>query len=58
VGRAELTNSNIWVFEHTGALRSGWPQLKNLREVIEAGLSKKGILAGFNPICYLTEIDG
>jgi hypothetical protein len=25
VGRALLNNINVWVFEHTGAIRSGWP---------------------------------
>lgn len=29
VGQAKLDRVNTWVFEHTGALRSGWPQLGN-----------------------------
>jgi len=29
VGQAKLDKVNVWVFEHTGTLRSGWPQLSN-----------------------------
>jgi len=27
VGRAQLNRVNAWVYEHNGALRSGWPQI-------------------------------
>ena len=45
VGQAKLDRVNTWVFEHTGALRSGWPQLSN-DEGSAAGLYNDNICLG------------
>ena len=49
VGRAQLNSSNVWVFEPTGALRSGWPKLNN----------DEGSAAGiYNDTIGLGDLDG
>jgi hypothetical protein len=49
VGQAKLDRINIWVFEHTGALRPGWPQLSN----------DEGSAAGFyNDNLGIGDLDG
>lgn len=45
VGQAKLDRVNTWVFEHTGALRSGWPQLGN-DEGSAAGLYNDNLCLG------------
>ena len=45
VGQARLDRENVWVFEHTGTLRSGWPQLSN-DEGSAAGLYNDNIGLG------------
>lgn len=45
VGQAKLDRINTWVFEHTGALRSGWPQLGN-DEGSAAGLYNDTLCVG------------
>ena len=49
VGQAKLDKINVWVFEHTGTLRSGWPQLSN----------DEGSAAGFyNDNLGIGDLDG
>ena len=49
VGRALLDRLNVWVFQHTGGLRSGWPQLSN----------SEGSAAGiYNNTISLGDLDG
>ena len=49
VGRALLDSLNVWVFQHTGSLRSGWPQLSN----------SEGSAAGiYNNTISLGDLDG
>ena len=49
VGQAKLDKKNVWVFEHTGTLRSGWPQLSN----------DEGSAAGFyNDNLGIGDLDG
>ncbi len=45
VGLAKLTKENVWVFEHDGSIRSGWPQLIG-EEGSAAGLYNDNIGAG------------
>lgn len=45
VGQARLDRVNVWVLEHTGALRAGWPQLAN-DEGSAAGLYNDNIGLG------------
>lgn len=45
VGLARLNKVNAWVFEHTGGIRSGWPQLSN-GEGSAAGLYNDNIGLG------------
>lgn len=44
-GLAKLTKENVWVFEHDGSIRSGWPQLIG-EEGSAAGLYNDNIGAG------------
>ncbi len=49
VGRALLDSLNVWVFQHTGSLRPGWPQLSN----------GEGSAAGiYNNTISLGDLDG
>lgn len=49
VGRAKLDRVNAWVFEHTGALRPGWPQVQG----------SEGSAAGiYNDTIGLGDLDG
>ncbi|MEA1905351.1 MAG: FG-GAP-like repeat-containing protein [Euryarchaeota archaeon] len=45
VGLAKLTRENVWVFEHDGSIRSGWPQLID-EECSAAGIYNDNIGAG------------
>jgi len=45
VGLARLNRVNAWVFEHTGSIRAGWPQLSN-DEGSAAGLYNDNIGLG------------
>jgi hypothetical protein len=45
VGRAELNDTNVWVYEPTGALRTGWPRLNN-DEGSAAGIYNDNIALG------------
>jgi len=45
VGRAQLDHTNVWVLEHTGKVRKGWPQLGN-GEGSAAGLYNDNIGVG------------
>jgi hypothetical protein len=45
VGRAQLDKVNVWVYEHNGDLRPGWPQLANT-EGSAAGLYNTNIGLG------------
>ena len=46
VGLAKLTKENVWVFEHVGSIRSGWPRLAGEDEGSAAGLYNDNIGAG------------
>jgi len=49
VGRAKLDRFNAWVYEHTGSLRSGWPQMSG----------SEGSAAGiYNDTIGLGDLDG
>ncbi len=45
VGRAQLERTNVWVLEHTGRVRNGWPKLGN-GEGSAAGLYNDNIGTG------------
>lgn len=45
VGQARLDKKNVWVYEHTGAIRSGWPQIINT-EGSAAGIYNDNIALG------------
>ena len=45
VGRAELNRTNVWVLEHTGKVRKGWPRLGSGEESA-AGLYNDNIGVG------------
>jgi uncharacterized repeat protein (TIGR01451 family) len=55
VGRAQLDRSNAWVFEHTGAVRPGWPQLSTA-EGSAAGIYNDNIGLGDLDSDHLPEL--
>jgi hypothetical protein len=46
VGRADGSKTNVWVLEHTGAVRSGWPRLSGGEEGSAWGVYNANIALG------------
>jgi uncharacterized repeat protein (TIGR01451 family) len=44
IGRAKLASQNVWVYDHSGSLRAGWPQLNGAGSA--AGIYNNNIAIG------------